>query len=187
MANKTSSLKSARSQRLWLFFYSCQCNLSSLRKKITEPYVVQHNSWCHLHELTAFPDVDISLSESKLCIRARHKAGLCPLLSPLTEQCSQSGYSGAASFPLPSLFEYCKHLFPTLFQMDSLFLILERCKFSVWFVPLVMGYGELSAHLLQSLPWGGVMSPGVLYPHWAIWGWCESRLYAFQCLRPCLG
>lgn len=28
-------------------------------------------------------------------------------------------------FPSPSLFEYCKHLFPTLFQMDSLFLILE--------------------------------------------------------------
>lgn len=163
MANKTSSLKSAKKSKIGLFFYSCQCNLSSLRKKITEPYVVQHNSWCHLHELTAFPDVDISLSESKLCIRARHKAGLCPLLSPLTEQCSQSGYSGAASFPLLLFLNIVNTYFQHFSKWihSSWFL---RCKFSVWFVPLVMGHGELSAHLLQSLPWGCHVPWGTVSP-----------------------
>lgn len=66
MANKTSRLKFAKkSKKIALSFYSCQYNFS--RKKTVE----LRNSWCHLYELTAFPEVGISLSENRQLIQTR--------------------------------------------------------------------------------------------------------------------
>lgn len=59
--------------------------------------------------IRAFPDVGISLSESKLCIQASQvsaghtacfpRAGLCPPLSPWLGQCSQPGDGDADACP----------------------------------------------------------------------------------------
>lgn len=88
-------------------------------------------------------------------------------------------------FPSPSLFEYCKHLFPTLFRMDSFFLILEMHILSLFGGFFLLWWVMVSCWLICCRAClRGAVSPGLLYPHWAIWGWCESGPYGFQCLRP---
>lgn len=88
-------------------------------------------------------------------------------------------------FPSPSLFEYCKHLFPTLFQMDSFFLILEMQVLSLFGGLFLLWWVMVSCWLICCRAClRGAVSPGLLYPHWAIWGCCESGPYGSQCLRP---
>lgn len=88
--------------------------------------------------ITAFPDVGISFSESKLCIQARHvsafhtvcfpSAGLCPPLSPLIGQCSQSGNSAAAACPL-LLFLNIANIYFQQFSKWTHFSQSLRCQF----------------------------------------------------------
>lgn len=148
MAHKTTRMKFAKkSKKIALSFCSCQCNFSSSRKRTIEP----HNSWCHLYELTAFPEVSILASENKLLIQARQMSfsqvpcnslasKLDSVLSSVlwwTKSCSKSEDSGAACGFFSSLyiFDSCKYLFQELLHIILFSPILE--------VPMIPLFGDL--------------------------------------------